>query len=346
MRDLVDEVTDRLGLGRMVGDTQRYLGRNANVSGTTASGRRVFVKRVREESHDRFARALEFERRAGESPARPTLLGHDATHGILVYEFVPDATGMGAIARQGDMTGALARAIGEQVGYLHGVDATSVATAAHHLPSLRYFGELPLEVFLGMTAGELELVRLLQSDIELADAVRAIKAAEDAGAYDLAYIHADLRLDQLLWADGRVLLGDFEDARAGDPARDLGSMIGDLLYLALLTIPRRAAEASGPNAGHDAIMAAGADAVDEVVPMIHAFVEGYEHTRGPLAVPVVTRSLRFAGWHMFDRLFATAESTFRLDGAAKAAAGIGRGLIVAPERFSELVGALPDEVAA
>lgn len=347
MRELIDDVVVRLGLGPVEGETQRYAGRNANVSATTRSGRRIFVKRVYGANSVRFARALDFERRAGPAPARPVLLGHDEQHQILVYDFIADATSLGAVAQREELTVELARAVGEQVAALHGTDVTTVGTAPHLLPSMRYFGEIPLNVFLGMTAGELELVRLLQADPELAAAVLAIITTESAGAYEPAYIHADLRLDQILLADGELLLGDFEDARAGDPARDLGSLIGDLLYLALLTIPRRAADlAPGTSAGHTEIMAAGSAALDEVAPVIHAFVEGYASGRGPLTTELEERSLRFAGWHMFDRLFATAESAFRLDGAAKAAAGIGRSLLIAPGEFVELVRTVREEVAA
>lgn len=347
MRDLIDAVAVRLGLGPVEGATQRYAGRNANVSATTRSGRRIFVKRVYGANSTRFARALDFERHAGPSPARPALLGHDEEHQILVYDFIPDATSLGAVAQREELTVDLACSVGEEVADLHSTDIGAVETAPHLLPSMRYFGEIPLDVFLGMTAGELELVRLLQADPELAAAVLAIITSEDEGAYDRAYIHADLRLDQILVADGTLLLGDFEDARAGDPARDLGSLIGDLLYLALLTIPRRAADlATGGSAGHAEIMTAGSAALDDVTPVIHAFVDGYTSRRGPLGEDLEARALRFAGWHMFDRLFATAESAFRLDGAAKAAAGIGRSLLIHPEVFVDLVRAKHPVVAA
>ena len=203
------------------------------------------------------------------------------------------------------------------------------------MPIADFFDGIPMSAALNMSAADLELWHLLQPDTVLAEAARMIRRFDAEGDYPSAYIHADLRLDQYIVAGDSVMLSDFEEVRLGDPARDLGSLVGDVVFQALITIPRRlGGESLKVETNHEAILTAGSEALDDVLPDVKQAVEGYRSIAGSLDQALVERAVCYAGWHMFDRMLASAEGTHRVDGILKAIAGIGRNLITAPGTFS------------
>jgi aminoglycoside phosphotransferase (APT) family kinase protein len=102
--------------------------------------------------------------------------------------------------------------------------------------------------------------------------------------------------DQFLLADDRLHITDFEEARIGDPARDIGAFAGEWLFLAATGIPAEPAVVAGDD---------------------------------QLAV----RAAAYARWHMLDRMIAASENVARLSPVNKAAAGIGRTLLLSPADF-------------
>ena len=53
---------------------------------------------------------------------------------------------------------------------------------------------------------------------------------------------------------------------------------------------------------------------------------------------LVRRAAQFAGWHMLDRMLASAATAHRLAPTTKAAAGIGRTLLLNPGDFASTLG--------
>lgn len=347
MKESVLRLLESIRTAPRIDEATALVGRNSNLSVRLVTGERFFAKRFRPGAADQYDRVLDFEDRAPESVTRPTLLAHDRDEQLLLYAHLGEAESAGERLRRGRLTREDARESGANLARMHGIDATGMSDAPLAQPPMRFFEPIPLPSFLGMTAGELEMVSILQGDAQVRAAAQRIRDREEEGGYRLACIHGDLRLDQIMFAGGASHLTDFEDARAGDPARDIGSLVGDLLFAAFLTIPARiAAEDLHAHASHDEIMRGGADALDEVLPSVHALVDGYRDAGGSIDAATGERAVCFAGWHMFDRMFATSEASFTVDGVIKAAAGIGRNLLVSPAEYAGILEPQHQEVAA
>jgi len=338
MRDIIDRLLAGAGIDGRVDSAETLIGRNANLAVTLDTGAMYFAKQFRPGGAQRFERIVDFESRAAAEVVRPELIAHSREDQVLVYRHLGGAEGAGVRLRERRLPVEAIADIGSRLGHMHRVAVDGLSDERHAQPPLDMFGAIPIGRFLGMSAGELEMIRILQNDGALARAAHEIREQEAAHDYVARCIHADLRLDQVMLVGERVYLTDFEDVRAGDPARDLGSFIGDLLFSAFVTIPQRiSSEEVSATASHDDIMRCGGEALDEIMPSVHAFVRGYAEVAGDLDEATSTRTVRFAGWHMFDRMFASSEASFRVDGVIRAAAGIGRNLLLEPTDFLDII---------
>jgi len=122
-----------------------------------------------------------------------------------------------------------ARRLGARLAELHILDPAPLPAARDHLPRLelspREMTELPSETL--ALLGHLQGVPGLQDDL----------AELRAGASELALVHGDMKLDNVLCGPGEhLLLVDFEHAGAGDPAWDAGAALGDYLSRWLLSV--------------------------------------------------------------------------------------------------------------
>jgi hypothetical protein len=344
----------KLGAGDFLPDeVTAHVGRNDNWSGPTASGLRVFVKRLvgisPGEARQRFDRIMAYETlAAGPAGARlpgPRFLGSDPASLLLAYEYLEDARSGAELAADDAFDDATCRAAGETVAALHGlpVDAELLDTSTHPMPPVHRFGALPLPVYTAATFGELETWRLLQRDHDLAAALGRLREAE-AAQPQRAPVHGDLRLDQFLQTGRGLHLTDWEELRVGDPARDVGDFVGEWLYLAVHGIPRAIGNdpgrAFGHQASHDEVVTHGLRELDRLRPRMRAFWDAYLAARAtPVDEAFRVRAAAYAGWHLIDRLFATA-MVFggRLPAADRASAGIGRSLLLSPETYPATLG--------
>jgi aminoglycoside phosphotransferase (APT) family kinase protein len=217
-------------------------------------------------------------------------------------------------------------------------------TSEHPLPPLGLLAALPVQRYAEASFAELEMWRLLHADTPLIEALHVLRAADREGT-DAARcpVHGDLRTDQFLRCGNRLFLTDFEEARLGDPARDLGAFTGEWLYQAANRIPGNLAEASpvGHTVTHEEIVATGAVEIERCVPLVRAFYRSYT-AQAPAPVRadqgLAARAAAYAGWHMLDRMLAAAESSARLSPINKAAAGIGRTVLLSPGEFTTTLG--------
>ncbi|MFF6998232.1 class V lanthionine synthetase subunit LxmK [Streptomyces sp. NPDC008313] len=350
----VPGLLERLGAGTLTPETvSAFPGRNDNWAGTTTLGRPVFVKRIGGEAAEslrRFRRVLRFERAVAEATAdgahhlpRPRLIGSDETARLLAFDLVQDASPGSDLAARDAFDTALARRAGRIVATLHALrpaDREGIEDAPPPLPPLGHLRALPWALYTRASAGALEAWRLLQGDSALHEALRGLRA--DEARAPRAPIHGDLRLDQFLTApDGTVLLTDWEEFRLGDPARDLGGFAGEWLHRAVLKMPAGLHRSPGEPVSHDEVVATGTAELARVTPLIGAFHDGYTKAR-PDAVAqdpdLLVRATAFAGWHLLDRLLASAERSARLGAAERAAAGIGRTALLAPDAFVSVLG--------
>ncbi|MFF0560638.1 class V lanthionine synthetase subunit LxmK [Streptomyces sp. NPDC020472] len=349
----VDDFLVRLGLGTLAGqpDRRSLPGRNTNVSGTTDTGRGVFVKKLEgppDVVATRIRQCLAFEQLLRQSPepglSSPRCLGSDPASQLMVFELVEDAVTAVELVKNRELTDDLARSLGRTVGHLHSLPVDRLRQTERKtplLPSTELLDGIPMALFEASSAAELQVWNLLQNDAPLADALRVLLARE-ARAEPVA-AHCDLRLDQFLMSGDRVHLTDLEEFQAGDAARDLGGVVGDLLHRAVLD----AATAEDPDReaapSRERMLAQVTSGIRAARPSIRAFWDGYLERR-PGAVALAARVVAFAGWHLLDRLLAGARTAPRLAALPRAAAGIGRRALITPEKFVLTLG-LTEEVA-
>ncbi|WP_129307299.1 class V lanthionine synthetase subunit LxmK [Streptomyces sp. L2] len=351
----VPALLHRLDLGDFTEEAlQAFPGRNDNWAGPTTRDRSVFVKHIggpAEESLRRFRRVLAFERAAaaaderadGVPMPRPKLIGSDEATRLLAFELVADSVSGSDLASRDEFDETLAHEAGRIVGALHALrpaDGTGIEDTPAPLPPLGHLRALPWAAYVRASAGALEAWRLLQGDSALHQALHDLRAAESRAPR--TPVHGDLRLDQFLTAPGSpMLLTDWEEFRHGDPARDLGAFAGDWLYRAVLKVPSGLAQAPGVPVSHAEVVATGTAELARVTPLIGAFHRGYGQVRpGAAALDpgLLARATAFAGWHLLDRLLASAEHSARLSAAERAAAGIGRTALLSPAAFVSVLG--------
>ncbi|WP_188316966.1 class V lanthionine synthetase subunit LxmK [Solihabitans fulvus] len=349
MRDAVNELLERLGHGPFRQETVVFLpGRNENIAGTTTSGVDVFAKRIvarsgaqptvigRALAFDRFMRSARFTYLRS-----PTTLGYDEHERIVLFQWISNASTGAELVDDGGFDTTLARQLGAALGELHGAESEDphLIKGSAVFPSVRHLTGIPLEYFLECSGGLLHAWRLLQSDPALVTALTKLLESE-ASAVGVP-VHGDLRLDQILVVGGAVHIADWEEFRIGDAARDLGALVGEWLFRSILGIGRSSADDVGDLAelSHDLILERGVQRIHEARPILSSFWSGYTHLRpSDDGRELSVRAVAFAGWHLFDRVLATAEQRSDLTPLLRAIAGVGRNALLHPENFVEVLG--------
>ncbi|MEU6893023.1 class V lanthionine synthetase subunit LxmK [Streptomyces sp. NPDC046557] len=349
----VQGLLERLGLGQLLPQQgESPMGRNRNVAGLTTTGSAVFVKQLDRRQPDaarrfRRQRAYEATAVANDGPlTSPKCLGWDDEELLVVFEWLDTARSGSDLATSEEFDDELAHRAGEMVGALHALPpdalpADGTGTTEPDpilLPPLEFFDSLPLAYHTQASGASLEAWGMLQRDTELTLALRRLRAVEAAAA--VTSVHGDLRLDQFLLHDGRLLLCDWEEFRKADPARDIGAFVGEWLHRAVLDIPAKDAELSGPSSqlSHQDIVQRGVAELNRLRTRNVAFWQGYRATTAVTDPGLPVRATAFAGWHLIDRVFASAEQRPRLTALDRAAAGIGRSAVMHPEKFTTVLG--------
>ncbi|MFF7357590.1 MULTISPECIES: class V lanthionine synthetase subunit LxmK [Streptomyces] len=353
----VSALLDRLGLGSLDPTAvTSFGGRNDNWAGPTTTGVDVFVKTVTplpDGGCPELQRALSFEELAADrlpsgSPLRsPELLGADPAAGVSVHRLLPDARSGAELALDGEFDDELCRAAGRAVGTLHGLGADDrLDTGEAPLPPLAWLRALPWSAVLERSMAQIAAWQLVQDDSEVVAALRRLRELE--ASVPLAPVHCDLRFDQFIRdAQGDLHLCDWEEFRLADPARDVGAFAGEWLFHATYSVfaptgEAVAGESAGFGLGHAEIVARGSASLRRHLPRIGAFWQAYRECRVP-DPGLPERAAAYAGWHLYDRLIATAESHATLNPVARAAAGIGRTILLAPATAAHTLGlTLPD----
>ncbi|MES4906551.1 MULTISPECIES: class V lanthionine synthetase subunit LxmK [unclassified Streptomyces] len=348
----------RLALPPLVPDGLiSHPGRNDNWAGRTEDGTRVFVKRLDRRTHDataRFDRAYAFQVvRAAAGPfswSAPAFLGGDREALVLVYALLEGAVSGAVLAEESRFDAALAHRAGRAVGELHCFHPAGVpgAGAGQARGLASRLSALTVAEYTRSSAAELAFWALLQHDDDLKAALHALGRRSGAAAPTPA--HGDLRLDQFLLHGDELHLCDWEEFRLADPARDVGGFVGQWLFRAATLMftefepspPDNAAGAADPSGAdggvHASLVRGGADRLDAVRPLIAAFWRGYREAR-PTADPgLAERAVAYAGWHLFDRVLATATHSARLTAVQRGTAGVGRAALLAPARFIDVLG--------
>ncbi|MGW0366644.1 class V lanthionine synthetase subunit LxmK [Streptomyces sp. NPDC002990] len=338
----VTELLQQLGLGSFVPDgLTAFGGRNDNWAGTTTSGDQVFVKtvvRAPDGSSRELDRTLAYEDLVGRLPAdsalrSPAHLGTHRAAALSAYRLLSGARSGSEVALDGDFDEALCRAAGRAVATLHGLDTsgTDVDAGEAPLPPLGWLEAFPWSAVQERSMAQIAAWKLVQDDAEVVSALRLLRDREKAAPRTPA--HCDLRFDQFIHHEGTLYLCDWEEFRIADPARDVGAFIGEWLFQATYSVFAPTGDPGAPALGldltHEEIVERGSASLRRHIPRVAAFWQGYLECRVPDA-GLAERAVGFAGWHMYDRLIATAQAHAILNPVARAAAGIGRVLLLNP----------------
>ncbi|TDE51542.1 hypothetical protein E1295_18230 [Nonomuraea mesophila] len=278
---------------------------------------------------DRFSRAMRFAEFAGSrngslAAHTPALVAAEECARLLVYDYRP-----GSSAYELPVDENVGRECGRLVALLHSRDLPAgISAAPLARPTLEEFRALPLRTYLGASGGELAVWRLLQQDTALISAISALLALEDDAPR--APAHCDLRLDQFRRDEARLYLTDWEEFRAADPARDVGSLAGDLVYRALCEalsgrtgddLGRRLDSAFGRARGH-----------------VSAMWASYLESAHVDTTGLAERAGRFAGWHLIDRTLALTQISGRLPPKGKVMLGVGQMVLLSGNEAGARVG--------
>ena len=243
----------------------------------------------------------------------PQLHGYDAERGILILEWIAGGEDLDALQRRrARCSPVLAAAVARALAALHAV-ARDDAALRDDAPWVLALHRPPLEALRYLSAGSLELIRLLQADAPLGAALDELREGWRADTL----VHRDVK-----WANciahpaaggsrpTRVKLVDWEMAGWGDPAFDVGSAFSDFAGFAL-----------GANRTGSAHAAAA------------AFWRAYLRARGldeRAAAGLLERSVRFAGARLVQSAFEHTQETTVLSARVADVVRLGRDLLVEP----------------
>lgn len=335
-------------------DQHIHAGRNPCWKGRTADGDFVFVKI--EEAIDPKAstdgirsRALTFfdmrvdsaELKKFVSAIDPRVTSPDGR--IQVYPWQSSVSGS-ELLTEGKLDRAVVQKVAASIQSLHAAGTAAPEAAGPHiaesLPGTYGIPALPVDLIPSLSGGQLSAWALMHNDPELMETARATVLAEYR-ASDRTYIHGDLRIDQVLLdeADGNRFSAiiDWESFGRGDPARDTGTFMGNVLNIIATTEVWNVKRTVTEPDWQDQIRRA----VECAKPYLIDFLAAYFGKRRMSFSEIrdhIVRAIRFAGWHQFDRLLASADNAALLSPLTKAMAGVGRTFILFPHDIDEELG--------
>ncbi|WP_162409395.1 phosphotransferase family protein [Acuticoccus sediminis] len=324
-------VTDAASVARDGARLTPHHSRHRNVRLARRDGRGWFLKEGDGGSgfgtiaHERSAyRALSALLPPGPALGVPEVAAYDAAADLLVLALVPDATDLARIAQAGEPLGALPAALGTALATLHGVDAA--AARAQGIP-----------VHLGTTIFQLDAptvgqyCRFSRAQIELVTALQAQRGVMDALARlgeawrPERLIHFDIRLANVLAADGRLTLVDFEYLGVGDPRWDMAGMLAAFLEAWLVSAPL--GDPDGGNWRPDEARFSEASARAA----IRTAWEAYRRTPGAPRIGAA-EAARFAGARLVQGAYEHAAGLAEPDARVATLAAMGAEFLEDPER--------------
>ncbi|GAA2794038.1 class V lanthionine synthetase subunit LxmK [Crossiella cryophila] len=327
----VNTLLTRLGLGALPADgLTSYGGRNTNWAGTTGTGEAVFVKHFTDPAALRRAVAFE-ELSAGRIPA-PRCLGWSEVDGLQVFELLTGSRSGAELVQDGLFDEHLSARAGSLLAQVHSLDGPELEATPPQLPSLELLAALPLAVLGELSMAQLQAWALMQEDAAFLAAVHRLRALEAAAPRVPA--HTDLRLDQFVLAGDELRLLDWEEFRLADAARDVGAFLGEWLFQATFKIM----DSEAPELRHEDIVQRGVTAFRGYRGRLEAFWRAYLDRRGAVDPGFTERAAGFAGWQLFERLLSIGRERSVLSPIARAAAGVGRTVLLHPRATTGLLG--------
>ncbi|MFF0220432.1 hypothetical protein [Streptomyces vinaceus] len=236
------------------------------------------------------------------------------------------------LAREGLFTAAMACQAGRIVGLVH--RGSSVPAGGTPDPPDRFRPAAdgwnpPVNRRAAASGAQRELYDAVRADAALMGALAALTGASRQAPR--APVHGGLRLDRFhLHASGLRLAGGTR-LRSADPAQDIGAFVGEWLDRSL-----RAADGTGTGPA-GAAAPAGEHEAERAYRCCAAFWNGYRATLDT-DEGLAGRAVGYAGRHLLDRALAESGGRARPRVPDRAAVGLARRILLAPEAFGEALG--------
>ncbi|HEC2186174.1 TPA: phosphotransferase [Staphylococcus delphini] len=178
------------------------------------------------------------------------------------------------------------------------------------------------------TGAELELFALLHQDKKFIESL-----FDENNETDECLCHGDVRLDQFIWYQNKMYIIDFEELRIGDGTRDLAGIIGSIYFNCLLkTFSETTQETSDEKEIEAQFIERGMAYIEEMIPIMKSAYEAYS-----IVKPINLMNLSInIGWFIIERIMSRAKYSFKLSATDKAILGIGREIILSPNKFEEI----------
>lgn len=314
-----------------------FRGRNKSWVLTFDGGDKVFLKQVNKTTAGPYAfdRSVNFAKFSDSNPTNvpnsPKLLASHRPSGLLAFEYC-NGESLAKLFVDETIPDSFSRQVGSSLAKLHAGPTDNLQEVAHPSPPVQMLKQgISYQRLTDFSLAEISLWSKLQQDQELVDCAAALKAAEEN--HSVSPVHGDLRLDQYQMHQNQLNLLDWEEFGVGDPARDLGTFAGEWIYRGVLdTVTTRGGAGEPPQQfSEESANQRIAERIGHLVPNIQVMWEAYCQERHDDDYhALASRSVAFLGWHLIDRTIARASSVAKLPGIERAAAGIGRRILLAP----------------
>lgn len=350
-RRVLELVRPLLGeLDREPGDVvavEPHLGRNVSGTLTFDNDEKIFVKVIKGMgAGQRFSRSVSFAGAVdkdglgatGSLLRTPRLLAHHDDSLSTAHEHLAHGSDFGERFRGGEASDDDLLRVGRALGTLHALPLRNPGDIDSSLPNLPPHGinAISQEVHAGSTMGQLEVWRILQNDQSLRDSLGRL--VDGAPREKRTAVHGDMRADQVFLGDACWIL-DWEEFRLGDPARDLGSMLGEVFYHQIRHILDDLPTAAADIRDED-VVARGVALLNDVIPQLRTLWLGYGSVRQEAIgnADFAQRCVGYFGWQLFDRALASGTYYGRLSALDRAIAGIGREALHGGSSYAPMLG--------
>lgn len=340
-RRLSSVILDKMGVDSKRCKITPQLGRNFSAIVETKGGDCLFVKIITGvDASERFDRTISFFA-AGKKPlgmCTPLLIEEDRESFAVVNEVVEDATKMSLLVTDGELDGHIWATVGAGIAVLHAWnpdDSSIIDSTIPLFPPTRSDLATSLDFYENASSGQIELLLMLQRDKSVRDAIVELLTLP----YNATPIHGDLRTDQILLRDNNFWIIDWEDFRIGDPARDLGSILGEIFFHYMRPLIHQASDGGSVTA--EGIVSSGMELLERVKPSISALWSGYTNSivmDSKEMHSFIDRVIGFMGWQMFDRSLSLGGVLGQISGVEKALMGMGRQMLLYRGSYAPVLG--------
>jgi aminoglycoside phosphotransferase (APT) family kinase protein len=236
----------------------------------------------------------------------PAMCRHDTDTATIVLEYLPGSHDVRSQGASAAFAADLAAAVGRALAILHSASPAVAGAKAAHPPGILSIHEPGVGQLRELSGAAIALVEIVQRTPGFSSLLDQV-----AGEWQVTtFIHGDLRWDNVVVVpaggadDARVLFVDWELARIGDPAWDVGTLFAQYLSDWLVSIPitGRTPPARLP--------ALARRPLESMQPAMEALWRGYaagSDLRSGKAEEVLRRAVLFAGACLVQTAFEMAQ---------------------------------------